>query len=211
MWRLNLLDIGLAMEATNFKAIASNGSVVVSWQTQSEINNLGFNVIRKDAGTGVSSLIASYTSDASLRGLGTSSTGRAYSYKDTRIVNGHTYEYTIESVASDGAKKDYPAIKVTVTADIPKSYAMYQNYPDPFNPTTTVRFDLKEPSTVVLDVFNTLGQKIMEQNYGSMNAGTYNENMNLDPFASGVYFYRINAVGNDGQKFVSMKKLVLMK
>jgi photosystem II stability/assembly factor-like uncharacterized protein len=209
VWRLDLLDIGLAVAATNFKAVATNGSVVLTWQTQSEVNNLGFNIIRKDAGTGVSSLIASYTSDISLCGLGTSTTGKSYTYKDVHIVNGHTYEYTVESVASDGTKKDYPPIQVIVNT--PKDYALYQNYPDPFNPTTTIRFDLKQTSTVVLDVFNTIGQKIMEQSYGTLNAGEYEKELSMAQFASGVYYYRIEAVGNDGEHFVSIKKLVLMK
>jgi hypothetical protein len=44
-----------------------------------------------------------------------------------------------------------------------------------------------------------------------MDAGRYNENISMTRFASGVYFYKISAAGNDGQKFVSIKKLVLMK
>lgn len=44
-----------------------------------------------------------------------------------------------------------------------------------------------------------------------MNAGRYNENVNLDAFASGVYYYRIIAQGNNEEKFESIKKLVLMK
>lgn len=202
-------EVALSVQATGFKAIAANGTITLTWQTQSEINNLGFNIFRKDAGTEASSLIASYISDASLHGLGTSTTGKGYSYKDIHAVNGHTYEYTVESVSSSDAKKDYPPIQVAVNT--PKNYALYQNYPDPFNPTTTIRFDLREPSAVVLDVFNTLGQKIMEKNYGSMNAGTFEKELSMAQFASGVYYYRIEAIGNDGEHFVSIKKLALLK
>lgn len=204
-----LAENPLPVEATGFKAVATNGAVVLTWQTQSEINNLGFNVIRKDVGRGVSSLIASYTSDASLHGLGTSTTGREYSYKDSHIVNGHTYEYTVESVSSDGTKKDYLPIQVKV--DIPKSYALYQNYPNPFNPATTIGFDLKETSDVTLELYNGLGQRVEEWNYGTMNAGRYNQVFDMRKFSSGVYFYRIDAVGNDGQKFASMKKMLMLK
>ncbi len=199
----------LPVEATGFKATATNGAVVLTWQTQSEINNLGFNVIRRDAAKGVPSLIVSYTSDPSLRGLGTSTTGREYSYKDCHIVNGHTYEYTVESVSSDGTKKDYLPIQVKV--DIPKGCALYQNYPNPFNPATTIGFDLKETSSVTLELYNGLGQRVEEWNYGTMNAGRYNQIFDMKKFSSGVYFYRINAVGNDGQKFVSMKKMLMLK
>lgn len=98
-----------------------------------------------------------------------------------------------------------------VTASPPKTYALFQNYPNPFNPSTTIRFDLKQASTVVLDIYNILGQKVEEWNYGTMNAGEFSKAFDMNRFASGVYFYRINAVGNDGEKFVEMKKLVLMK
>jgi hypothetical protein len=199
----------LPVEATGFKTVATNGAVVLTWQTQSEINNLGFNVIKKDAGKGVWSLIASYTSDPSLRGLGTSTTGREYSCKDCHIVNGHAYEYTVESVSSGGTKKDYPPVQVKV--DIPKDYALYQNYPNPFNPATTIGFDLKETSSVTLELFNGLGQKVEEWNYGTMNAGRYNQIFDMRKFSSGVYYYRIDAVGNDGQEFASMKKMLMLK
>jgi len=93
----------------------------------------------------------------------------------------------------------------------PREFSLYQNYPNPFNPSTRIRFDLKEASTVTLDIFNVLGQRVRELNYGTMAAGEYERNIDFSGYASGVYFYRIVAAGNDGQKFVSVKKLLLMK
>lgn len=94
---------------------------------------------------------------------------------------------------------------------LPTAFALYQNYPNPFNPSTTVRFDLKQPSTVTLEIYNTLGQRVKYWNYGMMNAGRYNENINMGQYASGVYFYRIAALGRDGEEFTSVKKLMLVK
>jgi hypothetical protein len=125
------------------------------------------------------------------------------------VTSGSTYQYKVQSVSTNGTTKDLSTLSVTV--DVPKTYALYQNYPNPFNPTTTIRFDLKQASTVTLDIFNTLGQRVEYWNYGLMDAGRYNETANMDRFASGVYFYRISAVGIDGQKFVSMKKLSMIK
>jgi hypothetical protein len=217
-------DNSLPVQATSFKAIANDGSITLSWQTQSEVNNAGFNVLRQDlpqgqAGTTSFRLISSYTNNDSLKGMGTSSTGRAYDFTDDKVTSGVTYQYKIQSVSTNGTTKDLTTLSVTV--DIPKNYALYQNYPNPFNPSTTIQFDLKQASTVTLGIYNILGQKVLEENYGTMNAGRYNEAINLDAFASGVYFYRITAIGNsaqggsasggDGQQFVSIKKLVLMK
>jgi hypothetical protein len=199
----------LPVEVTSFSATTEVGLVAVSWKTQSELNNAGFNVLRLDPGAAYFKMIASYLSDNKLRGLGTNTTGRNYEFDDQKVVSGKTYEYKLQSVSTDGSIIDGNTIRVTV--DLPKAYALYQNYPNPFNPSTTIRFDLKEASTVTLEVYNVLGQRVEYWNYGTMDAGRYNENVNLDAFASGVYFYRISAVGNDGQRFVSIKKLALMK
>ncbi len=220
-------DASLAVQATDFVAKSNIGSVTLTWRTRSEVNNAGFNILRQDPATTSGStslttgfkLISSYTSNDSLKGMGTSSIGRAYDFTDNKVTSGKTYQYKIQSVSTNGTTTDLTTLSVTV--DIPKNYALYQNYPNPFNPSTTIRFDLKQQSTVSLEIYNVLGQRVEYWNYGMMDAGRYNENVNLDAFASGVYFYKISAVGNsaqsgsasggDGQKFVSIKKLLMIK
>ncbi len=202
-------DAALAVQATDFVAKTDIGSVTLTWRTQSEVNNAGFNILREDPNTTAFKLISAYTSNDSLKGLGTSSSGRTYDFTDSKVTSGATYQYKVQSVSTTGTTKDLTTLSVTV--DIPKDYALYQNYPNPFNPTTTIRFDLKQQSTVSLEIYNVLGQRVEYWNYGTMDAGRYNEIVNMDRFASGVYYYRINAIGEDGRKFVSMKKLVLMK
>jgi hypothetical protein len=204
-------DISLPVQATNFAATTDIGSVTLSWKTQSEVDNAGFNVLREISNGKMAEwqMIASYTSDDRLRGLGTSSTGRSYSFMDDHVVSGATYQYKIQSVSTNGNTKDLSTLSVTV--DVPKTYALYQNYPNPFNPSTTVRFDLKEPSTVTLQIYNILGQKVEEWNYGMMQAGRFNESIDMSRCASGVYFYQITALGTQGQKFVGLKKLILLK
>ncbi|HUI30563.1 MAG TPA: T9SS type A sorting domain-containing protein [Candidatus Acidoferrales bacterium] len=202
-------DHSLPVQAIAFLATADMNSVTLSWNTQSEVDNAGFNILREDPGTSSFKLLASYIADGSLRGLGTSSTGRAYNYTDDKIISGSTYQYEIQSVSTNGTTKDLSTL--TVTVDVPKNYALYQNYPNPFNPSTTIRFDLKEQSMVILEIYDVLGQRVYSENYGSMNAGRFDEVVNMDRFASGVYFYHITAQGNDGQKFDNVKKLMLIK
>ncbi len=207
--RYNVTDMPLAVQATEFLAKDNNGSVTLSWKTGSEVDNAGFNVLRQDPGIIAFKLLSSYSSNNALKGMGTSSNGRSYSFTDANVKSGSTYQYKVQSVSTNGTTKDLTTLSVTV--DVPKDYALYQNYPNPFNPSTRVRFDLKVGSTVTIEVYNILGQKVMEQNYGKMNAGRYDEVFGMDNFSSGVYYYRINAVGDDGQKFASVKKLILMK
>lgn len=94
---------------------------------------------------------------------------------------------------------------------VPKDYALYQNFPNPFNPGTAIRFDLKERALVFIDIYNILGQRVYEMQLGQMEAGRYTKRIYFGAFASGVYFFRINAVGKDGVSFVSTKKMVLLK
>jgi len=202
-------DASLPVQVTDFLATTDIGSVTLSWKTQSEINNAGFNVLRKDPGTTSFGLVSNYGTNDGLRGLGTSSTGRSYAFTDNKVTSGETYTYKIQSVSTDGTTRDLNSLQATV--GVPREYALYQNYPNPFNPSTTIRFDLKEQSTVALDIYNVLGERVMEENHGTMSAGRFNEIVNMDRFASGVYLYRISATGNDGQKFEAIKKLMLLK
>jgi Concanavalin A-like lectin/glucanases superfamily/Secretion system C-terminal sorting domain len=209
-------DNSLSVLATDFNAITDAGSVTLSWKTQSEVGNAGFNILRQQLSTpnqGPATadwkLIASYTNDDSLRGLGTSSTGMSYRFTDDQVASGVTYSYKIQSVSVNGTTRDLSTLSLTV--GVPKTYALYQNFPNPFNPSTTIRFDLKEQSNVTLEICNVLGQKVEFWDYGMMNAGRYNEDVNMVRFASGVYLYRIVAQGKKGDRFVSIKKLVLIK
>ncbi|HEY9164531.1 MAG TPA: LamG-like jellyroll fold domain-containing protein [Candidatus Kryptonia bacterium] len=202
-------DNSLAVQLSSYQATTDVGSVTLTWKTASEADIAGFNILRRDPAKAEFVQVASYLSDASLKSNGTVSRGGAYQFTDAKVKSGSTYDYRIQSVTLEGAQVDLNTI--TVTVDLPKSYALYQNYPNPFNPTTTVRFDLKEASTVTLEIYNVLGQRVMEQEYGTMSAGRYDESISMGRFSSGVYYYRISAVGNDGQKFTSVKKLVLMK
>jgi hypothetical protein len=202
-------DISLPVQATDFLVTADIGSVTLSWKTQSEVNNAGFNVLREDPGASSYHIIATYTSNDNLRGLGTSSTGRSYDFTDNHVVSGSTYQYKIRSVSTDGTTKDLSTLSVTV--DAPKTYALYQNYPNPFNPTTAIGYQLSAVSHVTLKVYDVLGREVATLVDGQQNAGVYKVSFDGSRFASGVYFYRIVAEGNNGQRFISIKKLVLMK
>ena len=203
-------DASLPVQATDFVANSGVNSVTLSWKTQSEVDNAGFNILREKAGTGSFKLISSYTSDDSLRGLGTNSTGRSYDFTDNQVVSGATYRYKIQSVSTNGGTtKDLSTLSVTV--DVPKTYALYQNYPNPFNPSTAISYELSAASRVTLKVYDVLGREVATLVDGQQNAGVYKVSFNASRYASGVYFYRLAAIGNDGRRFVSIKEAVLLK
>ncbi|MBI2420238.1 MAG: T9SS type A sorting domain-containing protein [Ignavibacteriales bacterium] len=73
----------------------------------------------------------------------------------------------------------------------PVFYAVSQNYPNPFNPSTTVRYAVPQRSMVNIQVFNTLGQLVKTVINTEQQPGTYTVALNMQGFASGIYFYRV--------------------
>jgi len=89
---------------------------------------------------------------------------------------------------------------------LPVRYALEQNYPNPFNPSTTINFSLMKTSNVELTVYNILGQRVATLVNGQLNAGVHVVKFNAANYASGVYFYRLEA-----GEFVAHKKMMLLK
>ena len=89
---------------------------------------------------------------------------------------------------------------------IPANYYLYDNYPNPFNPTTIINYQIPENGLVVLRVYNELGEEIKSLVNEFESAGIYNVNFDGTGLASGVYFYRLEA-GN----YIATKKFILVK
>ncbi len=89
---------------------------------------------------------------------------------------------------------------------LPTTFELGQNYPNPFNPTTKIPFELKTRSEVTLSVYNVLGQKVDEFNYGSMPPGAHTVDYEPSTQSSGVYFYKI--VAGD---FTATRRMILLK
>ncbi len=94
---------------------------------------------------------------------------------------------------------------------VPFAYSLSQNYPNPFNPTTTIQYQLAAISHVTLKVYDVLGRTVATLVDGAESAGVYKVNFNASKYASGVYFYRIVAEGKNGNRFVAIRKLMLLK
>ena len=96
--------------------------------------------------------------------------------------------------------------------NVPVEFALYQNYPNPFNPSTTIRYGLPSPSRVSIRIFNILGQHIAEIVNKEQSEGSYEITWRAD-VASGLYFYRIDAVSmtDPTQKYSQLKKMILLK
>jgi hypothetical protein len=95
---------------------------------------------------------------------------------------------------------------------IPNQYQLYQNFPNPFNPSTVIKYLIPYESNVIIKVYNSIGQCIREFNAGTRQPG-YNELIfNSSDLASGIYFYSIKAISTNGKKdFSAVKKMIVLK
>jgi hypothetical protein len=93
-----------------------------------------------------------------------------------------------------------------ILAGLPTSFGLDQNYPNPFNPTTTISFTLPRAADVKLEVFNVLGQKVVNVLERPMSAGTHQVELDAGNLPSGIYFYRLSHPGG-----TETKKMVLLK
>ncbi|HVN49014.1 MAG TPA: choice-of-anchor D domain-containing protein [Bacteroidota bacterium] len=101
---------------------------------------------------------------------------------------------------------------------IPKAFQLHDNYPNPFNPSTTIKYDLPQQSTVTLKVYSLLGQEVATLVDGEQTAGYHQivwmgKNDNGKIVSSGVYFLRIfaKANGNGNESFTQVKKMLMLK
>jgi len=93
-----------------------------------------------------------------------------------------------------------------LASELPTEFLLYKNYPNPFNPSTTIQFALPKRTFVRLIIFNVLGEQVETLVETEMEAGIHNVIWNAAKYASGIYFYRLEA-----NQFIQTRKLVLLK
>ena len=121
-----------------------------------------------------------------------------------RIVNSDEKNYDDEFVS----KSTFKITNQTNVKDnsLPAEYSLSDNYPNPFNPATTIAYSLPKESHVVITVYNAIGQLVKTLVNDDKPAGYYSINFNASGLSSGIYFYRLTA-----GSFTAVKKFVLMK
>jgi hypothetical protein len=199
-WDDMLLTYVIPVELTSFAAVTDNRNVTLNWSTATELNNSGFQIEKSNG--------SEYQSVGFIAGHGTTTEVQNYSYVDQNVVAGK-YSYRLKQIDFNGAFEYSNVVEVEVLGV--KEYTLGQNYPNPFNPSTTINFSLAVDSKVSLKIFDVLGQEVATLVNGQLAAGNQKVSFDASSLNSGVYFYRIDANGNDGQKFSSTRKMILTK
>jgi len=90
--------------------------------------------------------------------------------------------------------------------EIPNSFSLLQNFPNPFNPVTNIEFTLPKQGSVELIIYNSLGKQVAVLVNGNLNAGRYSADWDATHYPSGVYFYTLKA-----ESYTETKKMILIK
>ncbi|HEX2865720.1 MAG TPA: cytochrome c3 family protein [Ignavibacteriales bacterium] len=127
----------------------------------------------------------------------------------------HNAKYTVALLRAAIASFNPNGVKVK-NNEMPKSFNLSQNYPNPFNPTTQIEFSVPNASRVTLNIYNIVGQLVATLVNGEFVPGNYTATWNGRDLsgsmsASGIYLYRIQGIGQNGQNFSMTKKMVLAK
>jgi len=117
--------------------------------------------------------------------------------------------YRLKQIDFDGTFTHYNSAEID--GPVVREFALYQNHPNPFNPSTTISFSLPVESNVIIRLFNILGQQIAQIINSDFSAGNHKVEFNAQELSTGAYIYTLEARGVDGKSFVSTKKMILMK
>ena len=88
----------------------------------------------------------------------------------------------------------------------PNNFVLYPNYPNPFNPTTTIKYSIPKASFVVLKIYDIIGEEVATLVNAQKPSGNYSVKFDASNLSSGIYFYRITSCN-----FMATKKLILLK
>ena len=207
----------LPVELSSFTAVLTADMYVqIAWVAESETNHLGYNVLRNtdnDLETALQLNLGVISSGSS------EGTQVSYSFIDTEVDSGSSYYYWLQSMDLDGSAVFYGPLVVEVNTNpdgpeiplIPLVTQLMEAYPNPFNPSTTIRYQIKEAGDVKIDIYNTRGQKLRSFTNDHSKAGYYQitwdgKDANGKNLSSGVYIYRMTS-----GKYTSSKKMVLTK
>jgi hypothetical protein len=192
----------LPVELTTFEAFAGDGQVTLHWRTESELDNDHFVLYKRKAGEEAFSVLAQIT------GHGTTTEPHDYEFVDRWVRNGFTYDYQISDVDMAGRETVHPqTVSATPNATaVPREFALHAPYPNPFNPTTVIRYDVKATGLVTLRVFDLLGREVGTLVNGEISAGTHTMTWDATGLPSGIYLCRMEA-----ERFSQTRKLLLLK
>lgn len=188
------------VELTSFTASNVSNNIILNWQTTTETNNLGFYVERSEASLSDNNWIQI----SFIEGNGTSTLINNYSFiDDVTFLPASKVKYRLKQVDYDGSFNYSNEIEIEI---LPHNFSLSQNFPNPFNPSTEIRYQIAEAGRVTLKVFDVLGNEIKTLVEELKEPGSYFVDFNGNNFPSGIYYYRLQT-----GSYSETKKMILLK
>ena len=186
------------VELTSFSAQSNEGKVQLFWTTATEINNLGFEIER------CTEIDQEWRMIGFVRGAGTTSEIKTYEFSDDLFgANSEILYYRLKQIDFNGQFIYSNIIEVNLP---PIKFDLLQNFPNPFNPNTIIKYSVSKPSMVTLIVYNSIGEQVTKLVNELKAAGYYQVNFDGSNLSSGIYFYSLSA-----GDFTMTRKMLLLK
>ncbi|MCA0447182.1 MAG: T9SS type A sorting domain-containing protein [Bacteroidetes bacterium] len=211
-------SVTLPVELASFTGKWINGNVLLNWATATETNNFGFEIQKRIAepealegsASGISNQDPSRASGSRsewetigfVAGKGTTTEAQSYSFSSPVTSPLSPALYRLKQIDLDGTTTFSQSIEVS-GGNKPAVFST-RNYPNPFNPSTTIEFTLTESQPVHFELFNIIGQRIMSKSLGRMDAGLHSWSMDGSFLASGFYTYRLTAGNQSTTRMIQL-------
>ncbi|MCU0643822.1 MAG: T9SS type A sorting domain-containing protein [bacterium] len=201
----NMIDtmlIATPVSSTIFSVHKSDNHAILEWSVVSTINNFDFEVQRSDDN------ISSFRTIGFVAGKNPVSNDRAFKFVDKDLNKGRYY-YRLKQIDDQGSYKYSEVLEVQI--DLPQQFTLYQNFPNPFNSSTTIAYYLPQSSHVEVIIYNMNGQfvnrlidEFQEKGQKSITWDGSDQERNMAP--SGIYYYKIIVLDH-----TEYRRMVLIK
>ncbi len=199
-------DISLPVELSSFTAIqTSTNFAQINWTTQSESELLGYNIYRNETEMLTNSILL----NSMLISPTNSSYSHDYTFIDEDVEYDQIYYYWLESLEIDNGSELFGPVSLILVnpeneiIEPPLITVLKSSYPNPFNPSTTIEFDIMKNEIGILSIFNIKGQIIVSKKFTT---GTHRVVWNAEKYGSGVYFYKLETAD-----YLKINKMIMLK
>jgi hypothetical protein len=196
------------VELSSFAGVVVGEVAVLTWTTASETNNYGFEIQRASQ--------SGWQTVGFIQGAVTTTEPKHYSYRDDLsavATDTSKIEYRLKQIDLDGTFA-YSSV-ISLRARGPERFELHRNYPNPFNPSTTIQFDLPQPGQVTLKVYNLRGE-LVQTLVDAFTVSGYHRvqwdgrTADGNQATSGIYVVRL-AVSTSEADFVRARRVTLLK
>ena len=197
------------VELVSYTVTISGGEVLLNWVTATEINNFGWEIQRSIPQSPPyqgeeGEARGGWTTIGFVEGSGNSNSPHNYLFKDKPNQYGN-YLYRIKQIDNDGTFEYNGTVSIMFEHNQPgKEYL--SAYPNPFNPQTNIVIAIDYTSLVILDIYNSIGEKVTTLYSGLLDEGEYNFSLNGQTFSSGIYIVMLQT-----DREILKHKIVLLR